>query len=256
MGEQRRGYARRLRAGLRARLGTRARRLAFAEVRWADILGGKQERLLQRLRRAGPLRYPRLRRFVVAALGDAVAYQPVAPEDLASGELDVYARVHERLARDLERLARRAGARAPLTVVAHSLGTVIVSNYLWDCQQGRFPRAARSPLARGETLAHLVFLGSSLPLWSLRYREYGTPIRFPVADARGEWLCFYDPDDVLGYPLRPINRGYSRAVTRDVAVEVGGPLTTWNPLAHLGYWGDRRVLDEIARLLGVESAPR
>jgi hypothetical protein len=252
MGEQRRGYSRAFRRGVRARLASRgagARAVRFGEILWADLLRGKQRRLLARLRRAGPLRNPRLRRFAVSALGDAVAYQPVAPQDLSPGELDVYARVHDRLARDLERLARRAGPGAPLTVVAHSLGTVMVSNYLWDCQQGRFQSGARSPLARGQTLRHLVFLGSSLPLWSLRYREYGTPIRFPVAERGGEWLCFYDPDDALGYPLKPINRGYARAVTRDVAVEVGGPLTGWNPLAHLGYWRDRRVLDEVARLL-------
>jgi len=252
MGEQRRGYSRAFRAGVRARLarlGVGARAVVFGEVLWADLLRGKQRALLARLRRSGPLHYPRLRRFAVSALGDAVAYQPVAPQDLSPGELDVYARVHDRLARELERLARRAGPRARLTVVAHSLGTVIVSNYLWDCQRERFRPGARSPLARGQTLAHLVFLGSSLPLWSLRYRQYGTPIRFPVADRRGEWLCFYDPDDVLGYPVKPINRGYQRAVTGDVAVEVGGPLTGWNPLAHLGYWRDRRVLDAVARLL-------
>jgi hypothetical protein len=252
MGEQRRGYARAFRDGLRARLAARGTpwgSIAFAEILWADLLAGKEERLLERLRGAGPLRYRRLRRFAVSALGDAVAYQPVEREDLASGELDVYARVHERLARGLESLARRAGPRAPLVLVAHSLGTVIASNYLWDCQHGRAPEKARSPLARGETLWHLVFLGSGLALWSLRYREYGTPIRFPVGDPAGEWLCFYDPDDVLGYPVKPINQGYARAVTADLPVSVGGPLSSWNPLSHTGYWRSRRVLDEVARLL-------
>lgn len=252
MGAQRRGYARAFRDGLRARLaarGTPWRAVAFAEILWADLLAGKEERLLARLRRSGPLRYRRLRRFTVAALGDAVAYQPVAREDLAAGELDVYARVHERLARGLEALARRAGPRAPLVLVAHSLGSVIASNYLWDCQHGRAPQPARSPLARGATLRHLVFLGSGLALWSLRYREYGTPIRFPVADPAGEWLCFYDPDDALGYPVKPINRAYSRAVTADVPVNVGGPLASWNPLSHTAYWRSSRILDEVVRLL-------
>jgi hypothetical protein len=259
MGEQRRGYSRGFQAGLRRRLRALAPavRPVFREIFWADVLSGKERQLLGRLDRGRRLDYPRLRRFIVQALGDAVAYQPVRRGDLSPGEVDVYARLHDRVAADLEALAARAGAEAPLVWVAHSLGTVVASNYIWDCQKRRYREAARSPLARARTIVHLVFLGSSLPLWSLRYRDFGRPIRFPIADRRGSWLCFHDPDDVLAWPVKPINAAYRRAVTADVAVNVGGILTSWNPLAHGEYWEDGVVLDRVAGMLaGAARAAR
>jgi hypothetical protein len=258
MGEQRRGYSRGFQQGLRRRLRALAPGLrpVFQEIFWADVLSAKERRLLRRLGARHRLRYPRLRRFLVQALGDAVAYQLVRRGDLAPGELDVYARVHDRVAARLEALAARTAPDAPLVWVAHSLGTVVASNYIWDCQKRRFRPGARSPLARARTIRHLVFLGSSLPLWSLRYRDLGQPIRFPIADRRGSWLCLYDPDDVLAWPVRPINAAYRRAVTADVAVDVGGLLKSWNPLAHGEYWEDDGVLDRVARLLAQERPPR
>ena len=194
-------------------------------------------------------------------LGDAVAYQ------ITPGERRVYDQIHGKIAETLRELADAAGTEAPLCVVAHSLGTLIGSNYFYDLQAEHagkpevVPRTVRSrpnrtPLERGETLAHFYTLGSPLALWALRYPDFGTPIAVPApALARhhpgldGEWVNFYDQDDLIAYPLRDLGPKYARAVAADVAVRLGGLLVSWNPLVHPWYWNDTRVIDPIAAAL-------
>src|SRR5207245_267021 len=50
--------------------------LLFEEVNWSAALQSREDRLWQRLLPDGPMRYKRLRRFVVDFPADAVAYQP------------------------------------------------------------------------------------------------------------------------------------------------------------------------------------
>ena len=56
---------------------------------------------------------------------------------------------------------------------------------------------------------------------------------------------FYDKDDVLAFPLKGVNEAYRKAVTKDIAVNVGGLLTSWNPLSHLNYDSDNEVITPI-----------
>ncbi|MEA3198676.1 MAG: hypothetical protein QOE90_104 [Thermoplasmata archaeon] len=255
--------------------GGRADDLAIEPVWWSPVLESREERLLDRVEAGDGLRYRFLRQFLMESAGDAVAYQPT-PTDR-----HVYDGIHAVLAATLRKLADRAGPDAPLVIVAHSLGTVIASNYVYDVQteQGHVKHARKdperpliaepvrremreTPLERLETLSHLVTMGSPIALWSLRYRsadpakEYGVPITVPsplldprLAAAGAGWTNVYDRDDVIGSPLRPINEAYRRAVREDVAVDVGGPLTSWNPASHGHYWTDPRVNDLIARQL-------
>src|SRR5439155_14029056 len=167
----------------------------------------------------------------------------------------------------LRELAEAAEPDAPLCIVAHSLGTVIASNYFYDLLTERatakklvprtvHERTTHTPLELGETLAHFYTLGSPLALWALRYPDFGTPIAVPApALARhhpgldGEWVNFYDQDDLIAYPLRDLGPKYARAVAADVAVRLGGLLVSWNPLVHPWYWNDTRVIDPIAAAL-------
>jgi len=233
--------------------------LVFEAVHWAPVLQEAQTRLLERVQAGHDLDYGGLRHFMVDFAGDAIAYQP-APKDR-----DVYDSVHTVLAESLRSLAHKAGPRAPLCVIAHSLGTIIASNYFYDLTQSRRPGMVSSavrevkrstPIENGETLTLLYTLGSPIAVWSLRYADFGLPISVPsprLGDhhpgLEGEWVNYYDPDDVLGYPLRPLNDGYEEAVTEDVAVNVGGLLTSWNPASHTGYWTDNDVTKPIAGAL-------
>jgi hypothetical protein len=244
---------------LARRLGAEAGRhnpaVVFEEVNWSAALQAAENRLWKRLRPAAPLHYERLRHFMLDSAADAIAYQPIHSDRSA------YDSIHAEVAASLGRLAARAGEAAPLCVIAHSLGTVIASNYLYDLMKKRCsflaPRVNASiggtPIERGETLALLYTMGSPIALWSLRYPDFGVPICFPPHElarhhpgVQARWINLYDPDDVIGYPLRPLNARYAAAVTEDRPVNVGSWLTSWNPLAHTGYWGDGRVADLIS----------
>jgi hypothetical protein len=227
-------------------------------VFWGPILQVPENRLWQRLRAGGDLDFTSLRRFMVSFAADALAYQPV------EGEADKYEQIHAEYAAGLHWLAGNAGGDAPLVVISHSLGTIISSNYFYDLSHPRrlVSDSVReemsgrlTPLERGETLAYFVTMGSPLALWSLRYEDFGAPLAFPPKKLPGHllpvaaWDNFYDPDDIIGYPLRTLNKAYARTVTRDLPVNAGGLLTSWNPASHIGYWTDNDVTKPVAERL-------
>src|SRR5699024_5352203 len=153
----------------------------------------------------------RLRQFVVEFLGDAIAYQPTS----FGGQN--YDRIHATLAETLLRLKGKAGRSAPLCVISHSLGSVVAGNYFLDLQEKREYKMGEktkqslgdTPLEKGDTLSLFYTMGSPMALWSVRYLDFGSPICIPAPglvdlypNIKGEWLNFYDRDDVLAYPLK------------------------------------------------------
>jgi hypothetical protein len=225
-------------------------------VFWSPVLQEAEDELVRRMESGGPLHYPEVRRFLIDFLADALAYQPTGDDRRA------YDGIHAVFANTLAQLAAEAGPDAPLCVIAHSLGTIIASNYLYDLQVDPFKRIISdevrdlmhdTPLEKGHTLALFYTLGSPIALWSLRYREFGRPINVPSphlrnyhAEIEGEWVNYYDQDDVIGFPLKTLNAHYERVVTRDAPVNAGNLIQSWNPLSHLGYWTDRDVVEPIA----------
>ncbi|MFD1037585.1 chemotaxis protein [Virgibacillus byunsanensis] len=227
--------------------------IVFEPVFWSSIFEVEQEKLWERLNQSGDLDFPLLRRFVIEFLADAVAYQPTA---LGNQNYD---KVHALIAASINKLREKAGPHAPLCVISHSLGTVIASNYFYDLQFRRENMgvetkrcSSNTPIEQCETLTLFYTLGSPMALWSLRYIDFGSPIQVPSSmmktqypSVQGEWLNFYDKDDVLAFPLQGLNSAYEAAVTKDVPVNAGGLLTSWNPLSHLKYDSDKDVIKPI-----------
>lgn len=243
--------------------------LAFQPVFWSPVVQGPQDDLWNRLQQGGDLHYSLLRRIIVNVLGDTFAYQP------AGRERKKYDEIQATMARALSALSEAAGRDAPLVVIAHSLGAIISTNFFYDLgrTQRLFTervkaavRPLRGPLEKGETLTCFYTLGCPLALWSLRFDRFTTPLIVPSPKLRsyhpalvpfGGWENYYDPDDVLAYPLKTLNAEYARAVAHDVPVTVGGLMTSWNPLSHLGYLADRHVTAPIAaRLAALRRALR
>jgi len=230
--------------------------LVIKPVYWAPVLQQAEHKLWQAMLKGGELDFISLRKFMVNFAADAIAYQPIE-----SGR-QVYDQVHGVLARSLNELAAEAGETAPLCIIAHSLGTVIASNYIYDLQappqKKLIPRTVKTasggtPLEKGETFCLFYTLGSPIAIWSLRYTDFGVPVQAPDPrlkkhhpDIAGEWVNFYDRDDVIGYPLKSLNPLYRQAVKRDVEINAGGLLSSWNPLSHLGYLTDGDALKPVA----------
>ncbi|RDW16938.1 chemotaxis protein [Oceanobacillus arenosus] len=227
--------------------------LAFEPVFWSSIFEPNQAELWNKMQQSANLDFRRLRRFVIEFLGDAIAYQPTIYGN------QNYDKVHFYVASAINRLREKAGSDAPLCVISHSLGTIVASNYFYDLQFKRENRGIvtrrwmnQTPIEQCETLTLFYTLGSPMVLWSLRYTDFGSPITIPSPRIRefypnveGEWLNFYDKDDVLAYPLKGMNEAYNQAVTKDVAVNAGGILTSWTPLSHRNYDKDNEVIDPI-----------
>ncbi|MEW6543977.1 MAG: hypothetical protein AB1411_10250 [Nitrospirota bacterium] len=227
---------------------------AFGSAWWGKVMEGAENDLYRDLSKDNDLSWEELRKdIVISGFGDALAY--VGPPN---SESEVYDEIHDELAKAIEELKDdlEDPPRTPLIVMAHSLGCAIVSNYVWDAQRHeRYPASARSQLARCKTLLGLIMFGCNIPLFTLAYRKSDIePISLPgelvydcfpgqskaKVDAACKWLNFYDPDDVLGYPLKPINRAYARVVTEDIAIDTGTILG-----AHTDYWTDNDFTEPV-----------
>ena len=231
--------------------------IAWEAGYWADDIQGDQDQLWKTLSKNPNMSCTKLRRFVVSALGDAVGYQRVSSPD--GGRKDYYEKFHQSINESLKNLRQKTGDDdKPLIVIAHSLGSVIMSNYIWDAQQGKVPGTA---FERMETLAGFITFGSTIPLFALAYNQRQNfqfpPDKigdyFPNANPNRvrraiKWINFFDADDVLGYPIRHLGPSYR--MVQDKEVNVGGLLTFWNPFSHTGYWTDNDFTVPVAKAIG------
>ena len=260
MGYQTAGYSQKMQEGLTRYYSSfgeacQSTDLIMKEVLWSPAIKEQQERLFRKITDKRGLRYRMLRRFFVDYLGDAVAYQArcnVPDPD----EIQMYQLIHGQIDFALAQLSEHPEIDAqhtPLIFIGHSLGTVILSNYIWDKQH--YPTEGLPPFENCRTLTGLFTMGSPMALWSLRFVSLGDAIDFPGygltphLKKMARWYNFYDRSDIIAYPLKSINDDYEKSVSADVPVNVGGMLYNWNPLSHMGYWKSRAVQKYISHFL-------
>jgi hypothetical protein len=227
--------------------------LVIEPIYWGSVFNERENEMWVKLSTSAELDFAKLRHFVIHFFGDAIAYQPSVNHN------PNYIKVHEVYAKGLQRLSEKAGKKAPLFVIAHSLGTVITSNYFYDLQYipNRIPESvkdniAETPLEKGDTLTGFYSLGSPLALWSLRYAAFDVPINVPSPNLvkyfpslSGKWINLYDKDDVFGYPLKPLNNAYDKAVACDIEINSGKLINSWTPLSHMHYFTTNDLINRI-----------
>jgi hypothetical protein len=224
-------------------------KVAFRSVYWADILEGRQLKYLRDAESTGDIDFKGLRRFMLTAFGDASAYRKVD-----SDVNTTYDEIHDRIKVEVKDMYENdLGSKPkPLIVLAHSLGGHIMSNYIWDMQKLKNPDL--SPFERMNYVTGIVTFGCNIPFFTFAYRKI-VPIRFPhprlpaALKAKAKWFNFYDPDDVLGYPLKAICEAYNDVVDDDIAINVGGILASWNPMSHCEYWTDNDLTRPVASFI-------
>jgi hypothetical protein len=186
----------------------------------------------------------RERAFVAEFVGDVIGYHE---SEAAQG-------IRQSLMEGLQNLARRASAvpisgKIPLTIIAHSLGSVIASDFIWDQQQLR-ASSGQAGFDERFQLFNLFTIGSPLALFS---RRYGGPEAFnqPIVmeHPAGRWVNIYDRDDPFAMPLKPLNSAYDRAVLKDARVQAGLYL-----FSHQGYFEHNDTLDIVARKVTLDWA--
>ena len=244
IGKQERDFSDGIQADVSRKLSKSDRiRIAWQPVYWADILETRQVQYLNRARRTADLDFISLRRFMVSSIGDAAAYRLIGKPNEGT-----YGKIHARVRAAKKRLdGRLAKPNSPLVILAHSLGGHIISNYIWDIQKG-------DPSSREFSgLEILITFGCNIPLFTFALSKV-EPIQLNGAT----WENYYDPDDVLAYPIAP-TRGYKGAGILDKAVNVGGVYSSWNPLSHAKYWTDdsltRPIANHVERILNEIDNP-
>ena len=169
------------------------------------------------------------RRLELALAGQALAYSRCRErrdDGVYEGVMSCVGAARSRLS--------TATSRAPLVILAHSLGCIVASDYLWDRHY-----------FRGTTKDSLVTFGCPLAMCNLGLPDFGEPVR------PKRWVNALDRFDVISTPLKGLNAAYAEAVTEDVDVKVGHGFTPYLPTAHMAYWGDAGFAGLVAREIGI-----
>ena len=253
MGSQDRKYSRPLRDEINDRLGAAGpSQVRWGEIYWADVLKKRQKEYIEQAKKSTDLDYIALRSFMVGSFGDASAYRKTKDRKNTT-----YQKIHQRVAKCIAGLDDPANPDTPLILLAHSLGGHIMSNYIYDMQKKTASGSTGlSSFQRMETLAGFITFGCNIPFFVFAYAKKDIkPIKFPgralppTVCQKAKWLNFFDPDDVLGYPLKPINQAYNKVVDRDIPINVGSILTSWNPMSHQKYWTDNDFTKPVAKFI-------
>ncbi|MHC4885813.1 MAG: hypothetical protein ACYTGH_12095 [Planctomycetota bacterium] len=230
-------------------MGEEWERVAFHPIQYAPVLQEPQNRFWEEVNdcAANDLDGQALRRYLLYGIGDAAALELSAHTDRAT-----YEAVQREIQRSLTACFAALGEdpTRPLILVAHSLGCQIASNYLWDADKGLGLFADgnhHDPLGaflRGRSLKRLFTLGCNIPLFAAGIQDRRCFTR-PCPEM--EWNNYYDPDDILGWPLKQLGPSYE--FIHDHPINAGGLLTSWNLLSHAQYWSDADVITPIARAM-------
>ena len=269
MGETPIDYADGMMAAVRTRLGALSSQVVMRSVYYHGILYDNQRTVWDRTAATGKVRYDALRKFVLYGLGDAAGLEN-RKEDPGS----VYEQAQGEIASALLS-AHAARPGMPVVFLAQSLGGQVLSSYIYDAQKaasgqpvgagiwrnidawagaalGRTLTASESSFLGAGTCAGLVTTGCNIPIFVAAHKEmHIIPIAPPTSLFK--WINYYDPDDILGWPLQPLSHGY-RTLVEDRAINAGGSVgnllaRSWNPLSHNNYWDDGAVLDAVAAML-------
>lgn len=250
MGDPEPSYADGLIRRLEKRLGPAANDVVFGACYWAPILQEQQDVTWRRILQGGDIDQKAFRRWVMSALGDPATYL----SGFFKAGQPVYGAIHDCIRATLARIATDLGGAddTPLVILAHSLGSVIVGNYFWD--EAHKNGIGTTPFERMETLTGFISYGSNIPLFlppsppvmCIRFPSPRLPASYAGVAA---WENVYDPDDVLGYPLRNVWDDTQGTVITDITINAGVWPVSETPFSHTLYDRDDDFLDIVQRRL-------
>lgn len=190
--------------------------IEYQSVHWAPVLTVSQNAIMNRMIWSGDVDWQDMRReLIIGGLGDACAY--LGTYDGASPH---YEKIHKAVADGFRSFSDQS---ARTMVVCHSMGCIVTMDYLYEHGVGNVECA--------------VLFGNNMPLFWMGRKGYD--LRLPEIP---RVYNVYDPDDLLGHPLRGITTAVDKWVTGDYCLSVG---TIFG--AHTGYWTDRTFLRWLSR---------
>jgi hypothetical protein len=246
MGLEKPNYSDKLEEKLRKELAGSWSRVCFKSIHYAPILQEPQDQLWRSMiaEPKNDLDYIKLRKFFLFGFGDAASL-----EYSAHHENEAYQKVQKLILDTLREayIALGQDCSKPVIIVAHSLGCQVISNYVWDAQNKKQIFLNMNDYDENESsflclqsLQQLTTTGCNIPLFISGIKKRTC---FETPNDQFVWDNYYDPDDVLGWPLRQLSTSYEIVTDHDVSV--GGVFSSWNPLSHSEYWTDRDVVNPL-----------
>jgi DNA-binding cell septation regulator SpoVG len=199
-----------------------------------------------------------IRKFITFFMGDVAAYVSENDNNIRS---TVWQQMEPYVSKGL-----------PYSIIAHSLGSIIVFDYLFNLFEENhlfLPESEgvehQSELSLnkisqlGVNFRHLFTLGSPIGLFLLRKGDLWkdgkkfNSIKNPINDdiekgIKRTWLNFYDEQDVIAYPLEnlfSLNTTRPKGPIKDILVNTG-----WFAVdSHTRYWENQQVAVEISQVL-------
>lgn len=135
---------------------------------------------------------------------------------------DILARVHSCMAK----------LRGDVVVIAHSLGSVIMFDYLMGFANNVLPANIK--------VSHFITMGSPIPLFVSGHGHCSSNLTLPSNVEK--WTNIIDPDDCVANWCEP---HFAKGVVEDKYLNVGAfPLST-----HGNYWSKKKVAKFIAEVI-------
>jgi len=233
--------------------------VAHEVVDWYGPIQEQQEIVLQRIKKAGiRLKSKLTRQLIITNIGDLINYggKPGFPHY-------GYEETHKKVHKTMLDLKKQLHEDAPLLIIATSMGTEIINDYIMDRQNASREKKddpmGNSPFERFETLTGLFTLGNNLPIFAashhideIRPIEFPSPHLSPALREVAIWENYFDKNDSMGYPLKPLNDHFANhAILKDIMINSGGPFTSWNFFSHFGYWRSQKLVKRLASYIKV-----
>lgn len=248
-------YANGLRNRLKKELPTGSwPKIKFVPLYYQNLIQNNQERVWSDMDRTGKLDWSKLRQFMLYSFSDAATleHQSDHPDS-------PYVLAQEVIRTTLHSLLKSGvTADTPVVLLPHSLGGQVISNYIWDGQQDQgiwkhkptdLPQEQEDFL-KLKTLRLMMSAGCNIPLFVAGLKDIRP---FAKPNPKFVWENYFDKDDVLGWPLKPLSPEYKQAVKKDQQLNSGGFFTSWTPFSHTQYWNDKDFInplkDHLAALL-------
>ena len=246
-------FNRALQEGLRT-MEDQSYNIVIREIIWDDVLAVNQDKLAALLKKGFVEHKPRGFRAFASKLFSFVT-RPIfrLRTDFAAESIsdiigyknsDAYPKIQDRIKTvlsSMEDYSAMPGEKQYMTIIAHSLGTVIASDFVYD------ELKAHSIFHKRFLFSNFFTLGSPIALFALQYgiELFKSPIRLEYKD--GQWINIFDLDDPVAYPLKNLNEAYDAAVHADQEVNTGGL-----GVSHTRYFDNQDVQNLIAQKLALD----
>lgn len=231
-------------------------KVIFKHIYYQDVLQGNQEDVFNRMR--NQIDWMKLRKFLLYGFSDAASLE-YKKDDIDSP----YFLTQKTIMQTMDEIFDESGEEElPVVILAQSLGCQVISSYIWDADpahkvsagiwsvqrdDGGADGSSKDNFRRMRSLQRLYTTGCNIPIFVSGHKKIDA-ITPPSQSFR--WHNFFDEDDVLGWPLKPLSPSYEKLV-EDISINAGGGLIgtitkSWSPFSHGQYWTDSEVVGHIS----------